>query len=84
MEMQLATFGVWEILIILAIVIVIFGASRLPKLGDGLGKSIRNFRRSISGQTGGKKVEQLPPGKLAPEGKPYDCAEEPANHSNQV
>jgi sec-independent protein translocase protein TatA len=80
MEMQLATFGVWEILIILAIVIVIFGASRLPQLGDGLGKSIRNFRRSISG----KKVEQLPPGRRTPEGKPYDSVEEPVNHSNQV
>jgi sec-independent protein translocase protein TatA len=37
-------FGVGELLIILAIVIVIFGANRLPELGRGVGKAIRNFK----------------------------------------
>lgn len=36
--------GVPELLIILVIVVVIFGASRLPQIGEGLGKGIRNFR----------------------------------------
>jgi len=36
-----------ELLIILAIVIVIFGASRLPELGKGLGSAIRNFKDGI-------------------------------------
>jgi len=36
--------GVGELLIILAIVIVIFGGSRLPELGKGIGKAIRNFK----------------------------------------
>ncbi len=36
--------GIPELLIILVIVVVIFGASRLPQLGEGLGKGIRNFR----------------------------------------
>lgn len=36
--------GVPELLIILVIIVVIFGASRLPQLGEGLGKGIRNFR----------------------------------------
>ncbi len=36
--------GIPELLIILVIIIVIFGASRLPQIGEGLGKGIRNFR----------------------------------------
>ncbi|MEE9278666.1 MAG: twin-arginine translocase TatA/TatE family subunit, partial [Myxococcota bacterium] len=36
--------GVGELLIILVIVIVIFGATRLPMIGKGLGEGIRNFR----------------------------------------
>jgi sec-independent protein translocase protein TatA len=37
-------FGVMELLLVLAIVIVIFGGSRLPELGRGIGKAIRNFK----------------------------------------
>jgi len=36
--------GLPELLIILAIIVVIFGASRLPQLGKGLGEGIRNFK----------------------------------------
>jgi len=36
--------GVPELIIILAIVILIFGANRLPELGRGIGKGIRNFK----------------------------------------
>ena len=36
--------GVPELLIILLIVILIFGGSRLPELGRGIGKAIRNFK----------------------------------------
>ena len=36
--------GVPELLVILAIVILIFGASRLPELGKGIGKGIKNFK----------------------------------------
>lgn len=36
--------GIPELLIILVIIVVIFGASRLPQIGEGLGKGIRNFR----------------------------------------
>ena len=36
--------GPTELLIVLAIVVVIFGASRLPQLGKGIGEGIRNFR----------------------------------------
>lgn len=39
--------GTSELLIILVIVVVVFGATKLPQLGDGLGKAIRNFKRSV-------------------------------------
>lgn len=39
--------GVTELVIILVIVIVLFGASRLPQIGRGLGEGIANFKRSL-------------------------------------
>lgn len=39
--------GLPEMLIILAIVILIFGANRLPELGKGIGSGIKNFRASM-------------------------------------
>ena len=41
--------GVPELLVILAIVILIFGASRLPELGRGIGKGIKNFKEGMGG-----------------------------------
>ena len=39
-----------ELLVILAIVILVFGAGKIPQLGDALGKGIVNFKRSVTGQ----------------------------------
>lgn len=39
--------GIPELLIILVIIIVIFGASRLPQIGEGVGKGIKNFRSAV-------------------------------------
>ena len=41
--------GVQELLVIFLIVLVIFGASKLPQLGKGLGEGIRNFRKGLKG-----------------------------------
>ncbi len=43
------SLGIPELLIILAIVILVFGASRLPELGKGIGKGIRNFKDATKG-----------------------------------
>jgi len=40
--------GIGEWLIILAIVMLIFGASRLPQIGEGLGKAVRGLKRGLS------------------------------------
>ena len=42
--------GMPELIVILIIVVVLFGASRLPEIGKGVGLAIRNFRKSTSGQ----------------------------------
>lgn len=39
-------FGFWELMIILFIVVLVFGATRLPALGDAVGKTIRNFKKA--------------------------------------
>jgi sec-independent protein translocase protein TatA len=46
--------GIPELLVILFIVILIFGASRLPELGKGLGKGIRNFKDATKDGLGDK------------------------------
>ena len=39
--------GIWEILIILLVVVLLFGSRKLPEIGRGLGKAITNFKRSV-------------------------------------
>jgi sec-independent protein translocase protein TatA len=43
-------FGMPELIIILVIVLVVFGAGKLPEIGGALGKSIRNFKKSSEGK----------------------------------
>lgn len=40
--------GIWELLLILGIVLVIFGANKLPEIGGGMGKAIKNFKKATS------------------------------------
>ncbi|HYU42736.1 MAG: twin-arginine translocase TatA/TatE family subunit [Acidobacteria bacterium] len=47
--------GFPELLLILVIVVLIFGTSRIPELGRGLGEGIRNFRRGMKGEDEEKK-----------------------------
>jgi len=55
----LITFGVWEALFVFAIVVLLFGARRIPELAKGLGEGIRNFRSSMKeGESEGDKDEE--------------------------
>jgi sec-independent protein translocase protein TatA len=38
--------GIWELVVILVIVVLVFGTKRLPELGSGLGEGIKNFKKS--------------------------------------
>jgi sec-independent protein translocase protein TatA len=40
--------GISELVVILLILMLVFGASRLPKLGESMGKAIRNFKRAVA------------------------------------
>ena len=42
--------GFGELVLILVSVVVVFGATKLPQLGDGLGKAIKNFKRAVNSQ----------------------------------
>jgi sec-independent protein translocase protein TatA len=46
----IAGLGMGELLVILVIVVVLFGARRLPEIGSGLGNAIKNFKAGISGK----------------------------------
>jgi len=39
--------GIGELLVILVIVLILFGAGKLPEIGEGLGRGIRNFRKAV-------------------------------------
>ncbi len=41
--------GLWEWIIIIAIILLLFGATKLPKLGKGLGEGIKNFKSGLGG-----------------------------------
>jgi sec-independent protein translocase protein TatA len=43
-------FGMPELIVILVIVLVVFGAGKLPEIGGALGKSIRNFKKASDGK----------------------------------
>ena len=45
--MRIGPVGIWEILIILVVILLIFGPRRLPEMAKGLGQSVREFRKGI-------------------------------------
>ncbi|HID66061.1 MAG TPA: twin-arginine translocase TatA/TatE family subunit [Aquificaceae bacterium] len=49
----------WQLLIILLIILLLFGASKLPEIGRGLGEGIRNFKKALSGEEEkGKEIKK--------------------------
>ena len=58
-------FSIWHILIVLLVVLIVFGAGRLPHVMGDLGKGIRSFKAGLNGDTPPTKPEddkpQLPP-----------------------
>lgn len=63
MPLLFPSLGIPEILLVAVLVILLFGAKRLPQIGSGLGRGIRNFKDSVSG----KEEEKL-------EGEPKDVS----------
>jgi len=55
--MRIGPFGLPELLIILLVVLLIFGARRLPEIGSSLGRSIRSFKSAVTGEDEGKQAK---------------------------
>ncbi len=49
--------GMPELVIILVIIVIIFGAGKLPEIGSGIGKGIRNFKDATKGEDEKKSIE---------------------------
>ncbi len=69
--------GIPELVVILLVVLLLFGPSRLPQAGAGLGKAIRSFKDAMSGKDDGKGDEQAPDRADDPPHKPELHAELP-------
>lgn len=68
--MGLGGISVWQLLIILLIVLMLFGTKRLRSLGSDLGSAVKGFRKSMSDEDPGKDAAtpQEPPGEGADDG----------------
>ncbi|MEJ2032916.1 MAG: twin-arginine translocase TatA/TatE family subunit [Deltaproteobacteria bacterium] len=50
--------GMPELIVILVIVVIIFGAGKLPEIGAGLGKGIKNFKKATREEDEARKIEE--------------------------
>ena len=89
---MIGSFGWMELLLILIIVLIIFGAGKIPQLGEGLGKAIKGFKKSVaeadaldvtpnpeeSAAQESQPAEQIPPQQAAQAAPPPPPQSEPA------
>jgi sec-independent protein translocase protein TatA len=75
----------WELLILLAFVLLLFGPKRLPEMGRSLGKGMREFKDSISGKDDDDKDEpaELPPAAAAAPAPAAPVEDEPVPASSK-
>jgi len=50
--------GMPELIIILIIIVIIFGAGKLPEIGSGIGKGIKNFKNATSDDDSKKQIDK--------------------------
>lgn len=72
--------GFGEIMIILVVVLLVFGAKRLPEIGASMGKGIREFKRSITDAS--DAVNQLPEDRTTPP-RHLDAASQPTQTTGE-
>jgi sec-independent protein translocase protein TatA len=61
-------FGGWEVVLILAVVLILFGAKRLPELARGLGSGIKEFKKATREVT--EEIQNVADDKSQPQTKP--------------
>ena len=52
----------WELIVVLAIVVIVFGVGRLPEVGGAMGKAIREFKSSVTGSADDKDDSEVESG----------------------
>jgi sec-independent protein translocase protein TatA len=52
------SLGIWEILLIVVVIALLFGGKKLPELGKGLGQGIKNFKNAVKGEDKDEKERQ--------------------------
>lgn len=81
------SFGWMELLLILIIVLIIFGAGKIPQLGEGLGKAIKGFKKSVNEADA---IDVTPPPSEGAPAQPSQLAQgqpaqpAPAQHEQQA
>ncbi len=50
--------GMPELIVILVIIVIIFGAGKLPEIGSGIGKGIKNFKEATKAEDKPKKIDE--------------------------
>ena len=51
-------FGVWEILLLLLVLLLVFGPKRLPEMGRSMGRGMREFKDSLTGKDKGEDEDE--------------------------
>jgi sec-independent protein translocase protein TatA len=64
MEKKMGSIGMPELIVILVIALVVFGAGKLPQIGENMGKAIRNFKKATDTQG----IEEIEATSKRPEG----------------
>ena len=77
--MGIGGISMWQLLILLLIVVLVFGTKRLRNMGGDLGAAIKGFRKGMEDPTGDTE-EKLEPDKLAANEQSEAAAEEPAKN----
>jgi sec-independent protein translocase protein TatA len=54
-------FGIWEVVLILVIILIIFGVGKLPQVGSALGKGLRSFKKGQAGEDEDEEEEVKSP-----------------------
>jgi sec-independent protein translocase protein TatA len=70
--LMFGSFGWMELVLILIIVLIIFGAGKIPQLGEGLGKAIKGFKKSVNEADA---IDVTPPPSDAHEAPPTQIAQ---------
>jgi sec-independent protein translocase protein TatA len=68
--------GIWELVILMVVLLLVFGAKRLPEMGRSIGSGMREFKDAVTGKDEPEKTELTPP-------PPPENATPPADTSSQ-